>query len=135
MLVGTPRATNRRPPHRDPARIASSRLPFPPMDNPWASLGRTPPFVAPIDAGRVDDAFRRKYNLRCELLPLPFVGDPARAGVILLQLNPGYSELDEEDEAEIPEFADVLRSTLNLAAPEFMFLDRRFKRTSAAYWW
>jgi hypothetical protein len=55
--------------------------------------------------------------------------------VVLLLLNPGYSWIDPEDEAEIDGYADALRAATTLSADGFCPLDPRFKRTSGAYWW
>jgi len=105
------------------------------IDNPWATLPASEPFIAPIDAPFVTDDYQRRHGLHCELTPVPYIGDPRKAAVVMLQLNPGYSELDREDELEIPSYADALRANLTFESTGFFFLDRRFKRTSAAYWW
>ena len=63
-----------------------------PMNNPWEQLSDHPPFILPSDE-QVLHAYNTKvrleYQLRFELYPEPFIGNPD-ASVILLALNPGF---------------------------------------------
>jgi hypothetical protein len=65
-------------------------------DNPWLRLPKGADFVLPEDKDLVD-AFNltaeNRLKLHLELLPEPFLGR-ADAPVVLLNLNPGYSDDD-----------------------------------------
>lgn len=73
-------------------------------DNPWRSLPTKAPFVLDIDRDGIASFEHRvnargktaDYGFHVELLPSPFIGNP-RASVVLLSLNPGFSERDETD--------------------------------------
>jgi hypothetical protein len=104
-------------------------------ENPWEALPRQAPYIAPADRVLVDAAFQQRYSLECGVLPVPFIGDSRSAPVVLLQLNPGYDELDPEDEVEIDGYAEALRAAMVFSSDGFFPLDRRFKRTNGAFWW
>src|SRR5713226_9347196 len=55
-----------------------------------------PPYVLPRDQKRLDGW--PPSSLRFDVLPAPMVGDPRRARVWLLMLNPGFAEGELEDE-------------------------------------
>jgi len=59
-------------------------------------MPRSSPFVLPEDAGFIE-CFNQKakpaHKIRVELLPEPYLGDPL-APVVLLSLNPGFSDAD-----------------------------------------
>jgi hypothetical protein len=63
------------------------------MENPWAELPQTPPFVAPADKSLIDRHPERAPNLQLNFLPSPFHGTPD-ARVYVLQLNPGAGHDD-----------------------------------------
>lgn len=70
------------------------------MDNPWKNFRLGAQYILPDDLEPclpfIGNRCRPEHALRLELLPQPFIGSP-RAPVILLCLNPGYSETDEGD--------------------------------------
>ena len=62
------------------------------MNNPWEQLSDHPPFILPSDQQVLhtyNTNVRLEYQLRFELYPEPFIGNPD-ASVILLGLNPGF---------------------------------------------
>lgn len=64
------------------------------MENPWLLLPQDPPFVAAADRESID-AFNatadNDHRIHTDVLPEPFLGLPT-ADVVLLNLNPGFSE-------------------------------------------
>ncbi len=104
--------------------------------NPWASLDEAPPYIAVADRSILDDEHRRKYRLRCDVLPHAWLGNPRSAHAILLHLNPGFSERDVDDEVHIPEYRKTVRLNLSLEnRTSFWALDPKLASTSAACWW
>jgi hypothetical protein len=71
------------------------------MRNPWLELPHQAPYVLADDADAIERfnrtaSARRQADrtwLHLELLPEPFLGDPA-APIVVLSLNPGYSPDD-----------------------------------------
>ena len=115
------------------------------MENPWGELPERPPYVLPMDRAGVEAHERRlsglggaaqeKFRLRTELLPTPFLGDPA-APVVLLNLNPGFSEQDEADYA-LPAFrrAATRNLTHEVKGMPFFTIDSSLPATSSYGWW
>ena len=77
------------------------------MQNPWEdedieskTEGREE-FVAQVDRKAIDDYRKKitapKQQLLLDVLPEPFIGDPATAALVALQLNPGASPKDRAD--------------------------------------
>lgn len=115
------------------------------MENPWASLPSEPPYVLPMDRdgvaaherrlARLNPERRKVRQLHTELLPTPFVGDPL-APVVLLNLNPGYSDRDVGDYAEPPfHNAAVDNLTHAVSGLPFFPVDPQFSQTSSYDWW
>lgn len=69
------------------------------MQNPWVKIPKTAPYVLPQDYPLITD-FNKTANsrqqIRLNVAPQPFLGNPKTAEVYLLNLNPGYSEKHEE---------------------------------------
>jgi len=83
------------------------------LPNPWVHLDASAPFVLPEDRALVERFNARAseaHGLRLDVLPEPFVGRPD-APVVLLALNPGYSDEDPALHA-VPSFAARLRANL-----------------------
>jgi len=111
---------------------------IPGLENPWRNLPEHPPFVLEIDRpavhrfnAKVGDALK----IHGELLPEPYVGDPA-APVILLNLNPGFSEADNDFYRD-HRLLEAHRKNLLHEPTEypFYFLNPGFDRTSGCLWW
>jgi hypothetical protein len=69
------------------------------MENPWADLPETPPFVAPADGSLIGRYPKAAARLQLDLLPTPYLGKPD-AQVYVLVLNPGGQHDDFEFGAE-----------------------------------
>ena len=68
------------------------------IDNPWVGLPAIPPFVLPEDlksVARFNESAKDETRIHVDLLPEPFIGR-LDAPIVLLSLNPGYSEGDSE---------------------------------------
>ena len=66
-------------------------------------------FEAFIGSERFGDHTDHRFHL--SLLPVPYVGDLARADIFLLQLNPGFS-LSDYQELRVPSFKRHLERNL-----------------------
>ena len=104
------------------------------MRNPWEDLPPSQPFIAPSDEPLLKPVLD-KANLKLDLLPQPWTGNPATARVIMLALNPGFSD---EDYAELrnPDYAEQWRRALTFETrTPFYFLDGAFANTGGYRWW
>jgi hypothetical protein len=66
------------------------------MNNPWENFYLESPYLLSSDYRHVmsfNSTVGEDYKIHVELLPEPFLGNPD-APIFLLNLNPGYSELD-----------------------------------------
>lgn len=111
------------------------------MNNPWFALPQEAPFVLEIDREAVDlfNATTRDqpdYQLHTELMPEPYLGDPVNAPVILLNLNPGYSEEDVEFYADLSR-RRACRDNLEHKSAQypFFFLHPDFPDCCGTKWW
>jgi len=107
------------------------------MNNPWLDLPAGPPYVAPADAELLH-AFNRSepqlHRFDLSLFPEPFFGDPA-ALVVVLNLNPGWSESDAVAHAD-PEFAEQTRRSLAHQLRPYPFLHLQPTcSTPGGEWW
>jgi hypothetical protein len=105
-------------------------------DNPWMSLPHSPPFVLHEDEEAV-----RQFNAQAaedhrirtdELLPEPFVGDPA-APVLLLSNNPGYGK--RAALRQQPEFMARMRDGICLKVSTYPFVYLHPDLREAGHWW
>jgi hypothetical protein len=92
------------------------------ITNPWLSLPAAAPYVLPEDRALVERYNRgapESYRIQLGVLPEPFLGRPD-APVVLLALNPGYSDGDPAVHAS-PRFAAHARANLAHAARHYPF--------------
>jgi hypothetical protein len=80
------------------------------VNNPWLELPEAAPYVLETDFPAIE-AFnhraRTEYRIRMEIVPEPFLGRPG-APVVLLNLNPGFTE----DDIELHKKSSFLESSL-----------------------
>lgn len=105
--------------------------------NPWNRLPQTPPFVLPDDASIVS-AFnvraRDNHRVITDLLPEPHIGS-FHAPVVLLNLNPGFSEEDYHVHAR-PDFQHRLLATIRGEPTPFPFYYLDPSQDGAGHhWW
>lgn len=105
--------------------------------NPWTTLGAA--HIHPGDeyAFRLHNAKARPaYQIERGLPPLPYLGDPRTARVVLLAKNASYSEQDEADAERLPElFTENEKALTFQSAHPFFYLDPRFEGTAGHAWW
>ena len=113
------------------------------MENPWAALPKRSPYVLRMDREAVEShadspQVRKdpeKYGLHTDLLPTPFIGNP-KARVVLLNLNPGYAEQDEEDYRRRGFRKAALQNLTHEAdGAAFFPIDPQFSTTSSYGYW
>lgn len=109
------------------------------MDNPWVNLPSSSPFVLPHD-----NSLLNKYSaqlvgpkaLHLEKLPLPYVGCPNKARIILLALNPGFGEHDIDEQNNVSGYAEQFHSNLTCQNDtNLFFLQPKFEDTGGYRWW
>jgi hypothetical protein len=106
------------------------------MQNPWYNLPMIAPFVLEIDRAAIHQfnstAFE-KHKLRVDAFPGPFIGRPD-APVVLLNLNPGFSENDLVQDIE-----GMWRNIKTLHHQEmdypFFLLDPTISQSGGYRWW
>ena len=106
--------------------------------NPWVDLPTSPPFVAPLDApllSGVSSRLQGRFALQLDLLPQPWTGSIHTAEVLMLALNPGFSEIDRV-ELKDHDYAEQWRHALTFRTrTPFYFLDPAFQSTGGFRWW
>jgi hypothetical protein len=104
------------------------------MQNPWQDLPSSPPFIARVDASVLAPLLKRA-ELKLDLLPQPWTGNPATATVIMLALNPGFSP-EDYDEIRNADYAEQWRRVLTFETrTPFYFFDPAFANTGGYRWW
>lgn len=104
------------------------------IGNPWTALPTEPPYILPTDAESLRTAGKSGLDLRLDLLPMPFLGDPRVASVVLLALNPGYHPQDDVDILN-PAYRKLAEESLLLGRSTLWCLDERVRATPAHRWW
>lgn len=92
------------------------------MRNPWIDLPAFAPYVLKEDLEAIDrfnTSAKSEHYIHTSVMPEPHLGDP-NAPVVLLNLNPGYSEQDEETHSNA-EFADACRKCALHDAQDYPF--------------
>jgi len=105
-------------------------------DNPWPELSRNTPYVLDGDREKVDIfniSAAPMERIQTELFPEPFVGN-INAPVVLLALNPGFSD---DDKAYYLKSEAVCRANLRHELEDCPFypLNKQFKKHSGPQWW
>jgi hypothetical protein len=108
------------------------------VQNPWQSLPAGS-YVAPGDAPhvqRVNQVSSPEFVLHTELPPVPFIGDPRTADLIVLAKNPGYAGTEA---AELDQFPTLTRLSLDAltfaSTPPFFYLSASLRGTAGHTWW
>lgn len=109
------------------------------MDNPWTGLPANAPYLLPQDKPILDrylPTFTGDHALRLDKLPLPYVGSPGVADVLLLALNGGFKPQDITHQNEDADYAQQNRRNLMFESRyPFFYLDPAFKYTGGYQWW
>lgn len=65
------------------------------MNNPWSNLKKiNNEYIPECDKSFLKDYFSNGYGLKLNKVPMPYMGDPIKAEIYLLGLNPGFDESD-----------------------------------------
>lgn len=104
--------------------------------NPWLQVTKKVPYVAQIDSEVFDNDPRliEKSDIRTEVLPEPYVGNPFTAEVYLLNLNPGFDEADLDNMHNEKYVASVDANLRHQANPGFIFFSEALKWTKGYKW-
>jgi len=108
------------------------------MDNPWHPLPRTAPYILHEDLPFIS-SFNEKagpdHKIVTNILPEPFLGNITDAKVVLLNLNPGFSEKDLFWHTQ-PEFiSENRKDLLHESNPPFYLLNTKFRDSGGFIWW
>lgn len=110
------------------------------MNKPWTKLNPTPPFVLESDRQIIDEYNSnprtcKNHKIQTELYPEPFLGKP-NVNVILLNLNPGFSDDDAEFHQRNDYFIEQARKNLTHQSDYgFYLLDPRINKSPGYNWW
>jgi len=109
------------------------------MDNPWSDLPTIQPYVLPFDVdiiNRLSIKHSRTAQLRFDVVPMPFIGNPLTSKVVLLALNPGFNEEDVRILDENPDLLEADRNNLTFNnSPSFYALNQSFSYSGLFKWW
>src|SRR2546429_6934210 len=101
--------------------------------NPWVDLPEKGPYVLPQDEVAFPYLCGPQFGLQCNLLPVPFMGDPRTAPVVILAINPSAGEEVLGQNALFER--ELLLSLTFQSKTSFYPLDRRFMdRSGYTYW-
>lgn len=108
------------------------------IKNPWVDLPTIEPFVLEGDKQAVSEfnaKAKEQYTLRLELLPEPYWSNP-NAKVVLLNLNPGFSDDDIRVHRSNAEFVECCRKNLLHEDQEYpaFYLNPAFSDTPGYRW-
>lgn len=115
------------------------------IENPWAKFEEVvesgAPYVLAQDRGVIEIFNKRQSDPLRQMflrsIPEPFIGNPETARLVLLNLNPGHSDDDEQNHRD-SEFRAALLGNLAHVSQDFPFypLNPAFvKYTGAGRWW
>lgn len=108
------------------------------MRNPWLELPKGPPHILPEDLAIIQRSKTTpaKLGLRLEVLPVPYLGNPIEAKILLLCLNPGFSQQDLRVYDNDPKCNEENIKTLTFESnPPFFYLNQKFSDTGGYKWW
>ena len=113
------------------------------MENPWRSLPGRAPFVLEEELEIIEEFNAKlkpnqqdKYHIHLNIIPEPYLGRPD-APVVLLNLNPGFSESDVAWHTEDPQFKRKVWANLlhEQASYHFYLLHPELERTQGYDLW
>lgn len=106
-------------------------------DNPWLGLPEEAPFVLPQDqraVERFNSRAKDEHRVIVDLLPEPHIGT-LDAPVVLLNLNPGFSQEDYEVHARAEFKAALLRTVRGEPSPfPFYYMDPDQEGAGHRWW-
>lgn len=106
--------------------------------NPWINLPKTRPYILAEDLRALRENLIKPHQLGLHLgiLPVPYLGHPNKAKVVLLCLNPGYRrKLDRKAYKDKYCFKEDLKSFTFSNRIPFRFLDPKLEYSGGYKWW
>lgn len=120
-------------------------------ENPWRYLSAREPYVLREDWGAIE-AYNQgnrtgrsqqlrpvapSEQVRLEIPPTPFIGNPNTARVVLLTVSPSWNDEKAAEYESNPEYVKQVWQNLTFDNVEypFCFLNPEFAETSASQWW
>ena len=108
------------------------------MDNPWVNLPKIEPYILREDLPNIS-LFNQKagtdHRIVTDILPEPFLGNITDAKVILLNLNPGFSEKDLFWHKQQGFISENKKDLLHESNPPFYLLNTNFRDSGGFIWW
>ncbi len=109
------------------------------IENPWVEVQPDGSFVLETDRAsieRYNENRQPSQKVDASLIPEPFIGNPRRAKLVLLNLNPSLDEGDAEAH-DRRDFKDAMIRNLRHESQEYAFypLNPQFEQTPCAGWW
>jgi len=105
------------------------------VQNPWLALSAAAPYVLHDDEVVLRRHLRVWTQLYLDCPPIPWMGRPDKARVLLLTLNPAYAD-DVPDQMRTPGLQDDMLSALHLADDRPAHcLDARYRSTRGYRYW
>jgi hypothetical protein len=109
------------------------------IENPWVEIQPDGPFVLEIDRESIQSYNEERQPDRkvdTSLIPEPFIGNPRRAKLVLLNLNPAV-DVDDAKAHKRPDLRDAMIRNLRHESQEYAFypLNSDFEETPCAKWW
>ena len=108
------------------------------MESPWTRLPEQAPFVLLEDLPIIERNDRPDLSSRVctDVLPVPHLGNPETAKILLLNLNPGFVDEDIELSGRNDLYVEQNRRTLSFdSEPAFFCLSKKFSSTPGYQWW
>ncbi len=108
------------------------------MDNPWRHLQPKAPYILLEDMQDIA-SFNEKaaieHRIVMDILPEPFLGNISDAKVILLNLNPGFSEKDLFWHTQSSFISENRKNLQHESNPPFYLLNTTFRDSGGFLWW
>lgn len=103
--------------------------------NPWLNLSERSPYILPADQLALL-RMNKKNNLRFEPLPEPYIGSPDQSRVLLLVLNPGFTQTDIGLNLKSSLFLNQARANMvHESSPAFYYFTPGLEFTGGNIWW
>ncbi len=104
--------------------------------NPWNDFSDSEHYYAKIDSYLLTTKKFANLDLRLDVLPEPYLGNPSSAEVIFLLLNPGFIEEDVTISMQNEYYIDqAYRSLVHESKTPFFLLDEKLSVTGGFKWW
>lgn len=108
------------------------------MDNPWNQIPITAPYILHEDLSFIT-SFNEKaatdHRIVTDILPEPFLGNITNAKVVLLNLNPGFSEKDLFWHKQQEFVSENKKNLFHESNPPFYLLNTKFRDSGGFIWW